>query len=80
MKTISCSYENCNQRRLHYTLQDQNRPRQMIEVDDDFEGDCYCSLTCMMLDGKMSVRQHKKEDCVSYQEGSLPCEDCEESK
>ena len=77
MKKIPCSYENCNQRRLHYTLQDQNRPRQMIEVDDDFEGDWYCSLTCMMLAGKMSVRQHKKEDCASYQEGSLPCEDCQ---
>lgn len=80
MKKLPCSYKHCDQRRSHFTLQDENRPRQMVEVDDDFKGDCYCSLTCMILDGKMSVRQHKKENCVSYQEGGLPCEDCEESK
>ena len=81
MKKLPCSYKHCDQRRSHFTLQDENRPRQMVEVDDDFEGDCYCSLTCMILDGKMSVRnKHKKENCVSYQEGGLPCEDCEESK
>ena len=77
MKKLPCSYKHCDQRRSHFTLQDENRPRQMVEVDDGFEGDCYCSLTCMILDGKMSVRQHKKENCVSYQEGGLPCEDCE---
>lgn len=80
MKKLPCSYKHCDQRRSHFTLQDENRPRQMVEVDDDFEGDCYCSLTCMILDGKMSVRQHKKENCVSYQEGGLPCEECEEPK
>jgi len=77
MKKLPCSYKGCDQRRSHFTLQDDYRPRQMVEVDDDFEGDCYCSLTCMILDGKMSVRRHKKESCVSYQEGGLPCEDCE---
>ena len=81
MKKLPCSYKHCDQRRSHFTLQDDYRPRQMVEVDDDFEGDCYCSLTCMILDGKMSVRnKHKKENCVSYQEGGLPCENCEESK
>ena len=81
MKKLPCSYKDCNQRRSHFTLQDDYRPHQMVEVSDDFEGDCYCSLTCMILDGKMSVRnKHKKENCVSYQEGGLPCENCEESK
>lgn len=32
----------------------------MVEVTDDFEGDCYCSLTCVILDGKMSVRDQEE--------------------
>lgn len=62
MKKIPCSYEKCNLRRPHFTRQDEERPHQMIEVDDDFEGEIYCSLTCMMLAGKMTARQEKKED------------------
>lgn len=77
MKKVQCSYKDCNQRRSHFTMQDEYRSHQLVEVEDDYEGDSYCSLTCAMLAGKMSVRQHNKEDCVSYQEGSLPCEDCE---
>lgn len=77
MKKIPCSYKHCDQRRLHFAIQDENRSRQMVEIADDHEGDAYCSLTCAILDGKMTVGQHKKENCVSYQEGGLPCEDCQ---
>ena len=61
MKKIPCSYKHCDQRRIHFTIQDENRPRQMVEVDDDFEGDAYCSLTCMILDGKMTVRNQEEQ-------------------
>ena len=59
MKKIPCSYKHCDQRRIHFTIQDENRPRQMVEVDDDFEGDAYCSLTCTILDGKMTVKNQE---------------------
>lgn len=61
MKKIPCSYRHCDQRRLHFAIQDENRPRQMVEVDDDFEGDAYCSLTCAILDGKMTVRNQEEQ-------------------
>ena len=80
MKKIPCFYEGCDQRRSHFTIQDEYRPRQMVEVKDGYDGSpVYCSFTCAILDGKMSVKnyKHKKENCVSYQEGGLPCEDCE---
>ena len=78
MKKIPCSYKHCDQRRIHFTIQDENRPRQMVEVDDDHEGDAYCSLTCAILDGKMTVRnKHRKGGCVFFLEVGLPCEDCD---
>ena len=78
MKKIPCSYKHCDQRRIHFTIQDENRPRQMVEVDDDHEGDAYCSLTCAILDGKMTVKnKHRKGGCVIFLESGLPCEDCD---
>lgn len=61
MKKIPCSYRGCGQTRSHFTSQDDFRLHQMVEVPDDFEGDCFCSLTCMMLDGKISVKTENKE-------------------
>ena len=78
MKTIPCSYKDCNQRRIHFSIPDENRPRQMVEVADDHEGDAYCSLTCAILDGKMTVEnKHRKGGCVFFLEVGLPCEDCD---
>ena len=34
----------------------------MVEVSDDHEGDAYCSLTCAMLDGKMSAKNKEGEE------------------
>jgi hypothetical protein len=62
MKTIPCSYKDCNQRRIHFTNQDENRPHQMIEVESDYEGDAYCSFTCAILDGKMSVKNEQPQN------------------
>ena len=61
MKKIPCSYKHCDQRRIHFTIQDESRPRQMVEVDDDHEGDAYCSLTCAILDGKMTLRNQEEQ-------------------
>jgi hypothetical protein len=34
----------------------------MVEVKDVHEGDAYCSLTCAMLDGKMSVKNKENQN------------------
>ena len=62
MKKVPCSYKGCCQRRPHFTLQDEERGTQMVEVSDDHEGDAYCSLTCAMLDGKMSAKNKEGEE------------------
>jgi len=56
-----CSYKHCGERRSHFTQQDTNRMQQVVEVDDDHEGDVYCSLTCSMMDGKMKARVKDEE-------------------
>ena len=61
MKKLPCSYKDCDQRRLHWSVPDESRPRQMVEVADDYEGDAYCSLTCAILDGKMTVRNQEEQ-------------------
>ena len=62
MKKVPCSYKDCNKRRLHFTMPDDYRPTQMVEVDDNHEGDAYCSFTCAIMDGKMSVRYDPKKE------------------
>lgn len=56
MKEVSCSYEGCSDRRIHWSRPDEPRPRRIIEVPDDHEGPMYCSITCACYDGAMSVR------------------------
>ena len=53
MKRQPCAYKDCGLRRPHYMLQDEIRGQQEVEVDDDHVGPVYCSMTCMMLDGKL---------------------------
>ena len=62
MKTIPCSYKDCDQRRVHFSIPDENRSHRMVEVKDVHEGDAYCSLTCAMLDGKMSVKNKENQN------------------
>lgn len=62
MKKIPCNYEGCNKRRKHYTIQDEDRPTQMVEVNDDYESPAYCSITCAIMDGKMTVTEGPREE------------------
>ena len=55
MKKIPCNYKNCSSIRIHFTLPDVERGTQLVEVEDDYEGPAYCSFTCAILDGKLSV-------------------------
>ena len=56
MKYVPCKYEKCRNRRVHYERQDTPRGVQMVEVQDDHDGPAYCSFTCAIMDGAMSVR------------------------
>ena len=51
MKKIKCSGPDCENRRRHWCEPDTPRGPQYVEVQDDYEGKAYCSLTCAMLDG-----------------------------
>jgi hypothetical protein len=62
MKTIPCSYKDCNQRRIHFSIPDENRDHQMVEVNDNHEGEAYCSFTCAIMDGKVSVKYDPKKE------------------
>ena len=34
----------------------------MVQVADDHDGPAYCSYTCAIMDGKMSVKSDQKYD------------------
>lgn len=55
MKKIHCGNKNCRQRRIHFAEQEINRNHQLVEVEDDYEGKAFCSLTCAMLAGYFSA-------------------------
>ena len=57
MKKIPCSYEKCWGRRIHHERQDTPRGVQLVEVNDIYEGAAYCSFTCAIMDGAMSLRK-----------------------
>ena len=62
MKKVPCSYKDCGIRRSHFTLPDEPRGTQMVSVSDEYDGgEVFCSFTCAIMAGKMSVRQDPKE-------------------
>jgi hypothetical protein len=69
MKKVDCSYSKCGDYRVHHEKPDIARGQQKIEVPDDFIGKAYCSCTCAILDGAMSLRNNKQG---ARQEGSNP--------
>jgi hypothetical protein len=34
----------------------------MVEVNDNHEGEAYCSFTCAIMDGKVSVKYDPKKE------------------
>ena len=62
MKYVPCSYDKCYLRRPHFLLQDEVRTQQMVQVADEYDGPAYCSYTCAIMDGKMSVKSDQKYD------------------
>ena len=56
MKKIPCGNPTCSERRIHFERQDEMRPQQMVEVEDDYMGKAFCSITCACVVGYYSVR------------------------
>jgi len=48
LKKVKCSYPNCYERRIHFQKPFTNRPHQTVDVPEDYEGNAYCSIECMM--------------------------------
>ena len=55
MKKILCKYSECGDRRVHYEHPDVPRGTVRFEVPDDVQFG-YCSHTCALMDGYMSLR------------------------
>ena len=41
---------------------EEERGQQLVEVEDNHEGEAYCSFTCAIMDGKMSVKYDPKKE------------------
>ena len=53
---VPCKYKFCASRRIHYTQQDIERGIQYIEIEDEKKQEAYCSLTCAILDGALTIK------------------------
>jgi hypothetical protein len=56
MKKIPCGNPECDQRRIHHEWQYKMRPHQMVEVEDDYNGKAFCSITCACIAGYYNVK------------------------
>jgi len=59
-KKIPCSCSSCSSKEV-WTKPDTPRGVQLVEVPDDHVGPAYCSITCAVLDGAMSLKNHKEK-------------------
>ena len=60
---LPCSYSLCHTRRPHHERPDEERGTQWVEVPDDHppEKPVYCSMTCAIMDGAMTLRPKQEE-------------------
>jgi hypothetical protein len=57
----ACSGPTCATRRAHWCNPDVERGVQMVEVPDGHEGKAYCSITCAVQDGAMTLRPNASQ-------------------
>jgi len=55
MKKVKCSNKKCFERRPHFESMEDTRKHVMIEVEDDHEGEMFCSITCACMAGAYNV-------------------------
>lgn len=51
-----CEFRSCSERRIHHERPDESRGIQTKEVDRGYNEPWFCSFTCAILAGFMSVR------------------------
>ncbi len=56
-KLIVCNYAECGLRRKHWEDPFSTRGKQYIEVKKDYDGPGYCSYTCAIMAGAMSLKK-----------------------
>lgn len=56
VKRFCCEFDSCSSRRVHHDNPDTPRGPQILTVEDDRDTPVFCSMTCAMLAGMMSVR------------------------
>ena len=62
MKKLPCSYKNCGDRRRHWCDPDTPRGQQMVSVEDDYTGPVYCSITCAVMAGAITLKPEDKNE------------------
>jgi len=63
-KKLPCCYPECGNRRVHWERQDEPRGTQSVDVDIDTPDDApvFCSFTCAISDGWMSLAFESPEN------------------
>jgi len=69
-KKLPCCYPDCGDRRIHHDCQDVPRGHQSVEVHLDAPEDApvFCSLTCAISDGYMSLAYESPEQQKARQD------------
>jgi len=57
MKNIKCGNNTCWTRRPHHERPDETRSHQLVEVEDEYEGKAFCSISCACEAGYYHVRK-----------------------
>ena len=70
MKRLPCKHEKCGERRVHHDRPDTPRGVRFVDVPDDFTEDdpVFCSITCAVLDGWMSLKYETYEEMQARKE------------
>jgi hypothetical protein len=56
MKKVKCSGPGCSEKRVSWCNPDTPRGPQYVEVKEDYEGKAWCSITCAVMGGAMSLK------------------------
>ncbi len=68
VKRVNCAYPDCGKRRPHHERPDEERGTQTVEVPWNYEGKAYCSMTCAIMGGAMSVRKEWTDEEIEEAE------------
>jgi hypothetical protein len=59
-RKVPCAGPGCANYRKHWECPDEPRGTQYVEVDEDYEGLAFCSLTCALLAGAIKLHADPK--------------------